>query len=102
MIPSTNPQVTGSNLTYFKRYNLCGLFNIAEEDDDGDSGRMASQQVATHAMPAPASAEDMAALTEYHDAELMNEAQAKWFTAGHITEAQAQKALTALREKVKS
>lgn len=46
LVASNNPQVTGQNLTYFKRYNLCGLFNIAEEDDDGNAGAAASQQPA--------------------------------------------------------
>jgi hypothetical protein len=36
MAPNTNPQVTGGLMTYFKRYNLCNLLNIAEADDDGN------------------------------------------------------------------
>jgi hypothetical protein len=44
VLPSTpNPQVYGSNLTYFKRYNSTGLFNIAEEDDDGNLGADAAE-----------------------------------------------------------
>ncbi len=41
-LPETqNPQVMGSNLTYFKKYNLTGLLNIPEAgdlDDDGNAG----------------------------------------------------------------
>ena len=41
-LPRTeNPQIMGSNLTYFKKYNLTGLLNIPEAsdlDDDGNAG----------------------------------------------------------------
>jgi hypothetical protein len=44
VLPQTpNPQIYGSNLTYFKRYNSTGLFNIAEEDDDGNAGAKAAE-----------------------------------------------------------
>lgn len=32
-----NPQAAGSMVTYYKRYNLCALLNIAEADDDGNA-----------------------------------------------------------------
>jgi len=34
---SQNPQAMGSAITYYKRYNLCCLLNIAEADDDGNA-----------------------------------------------------------------
>jgi hypothetical protein len=45
-LPETpNPQVMGSNLTYFKKYNITGLLNIPEAsdlDDDGSAGAKAA------------------------------------------------------------
>lgn len=42
-----NPQVMGSWLTYGMRYNLCALFNIAENDDDGEAAAINSPKLAT-------------------------------------------------------
>jgi hypothetical protein len=33
----SDPQKVGSAITYYKRYNLCALLNIAEADDDGNA-----------------------------------------------------------------
>lgn len=35
MVTNGNPQAAGSAVTYYKRYNICALLNIAESDDDG-------------------------------------------------------------------
>ena len=37
MTLDSNPQKMASQVTYYKRYNLCGLMNIAEQDDDGNA-----------------------------------------------------------------
>ena len=46
---SQNPQAMGSAITYYKRYNLCSLLNIAEADDDGNaaSALISDHQAAT-------------------------------------------------------
>jgi hypothetical protein len=51
---SNNPQAMGSLVTYYKRYNLCALLNIAEADDDGNA--------AAAAAPAMADAKQLATL----------------------------------------
>lgn len=59
-IPMTlngNPQAAGSMVTYYKRYNLCALLNIAEADDDGNAAAAAAPEP-----PKPASLESLAAL----------------------------------------
>lgn len=39
-----DPQALGSILTYYRRYTVCGLLNIAaDEDDDGQAGKDAVQ-----------------------------------------------------------
>lgn len=38
-VSDARPQTIGSILTYFKRYNLLGLLNIAIADDDDDGGK---------------------------------------------------------------
>lgn len=40
-LPQGNPQQLGSAITYFKRYNLCALLDIAEADDDGNMATQA-------------------------------------------------------------
>ncbi len=42
-LPETqNPQIMGANLTYFKKYNMTGLMNIPESDDDGNMAAAAA------------------------------------------------------------
>jgi hypothetical protein len=40
-----NPQAAGSMVTYYKRYNLCALLNIAEADDDGNAAAAAAPKL---------------------------------------------------------
>jgi hypothetical protein len=53
MPQNANPQVTGSNMTYFKRYNICCLLNVAEADDDGNAGAMAADLAESKAKAGP-------------------------------------------------
>lgn len=76
-----NPQATGSQITYGKRYNLCSLLNIAEADDDGEA--------AAAAAPEPATRESLAALQDYaegHDDRMTFLSK----RGGSLTEDQAQ------------
>jgi hypothetical protein len=69
-----NPQITGSNLTYFKKYNITGLFNIPEAsdlDDDGNLGADAAeierQKEKTIVPKPPATEEQKSTLQDYID-----------------------------------
>ena len=93
---TTNPQALGSAITYFKRYNLCALLNIAEADDDGEAA-------AIH-QPAGASMETLAELKDHLETmagDLTAEQNA--FFAAHpvdrMTEDQARKILNKLKQK---
>jgi hypothetical protein len=68
MKDTPNPQVDGSNMTYFKRYNSCGLFNIAEADDDGNLGANAAEHEVAKTKREPqekATKEQRAAMDDY-------------------------------------
>jgi hypothetical protein len=53
MTPSNNPQVTASQVSYFRRYNMCCLFNIVMADDDGNKGAMAADLAESKAQAGP-------------------------------------------------
>ena len=84
---NANPQVTGANLTYFKRYNICGLLNIAEADDDGNTGAMAADLAESKAKAGPivpkppATTEQKDTLLAYANSNLPNKRQIDYITA---------------------
>ena len=46
-LPQTpNPQIMGSNITYFKKYNMTGLLNIPEASDLDDDGAAGAKAIA--------------------------------------------------------
>ena len=56
MTLSNSPQAIGSMLTYYRRYNLCSLLNIAEKDDDGEAAMVEAdlaEQRAKKTKPVP-------------------------------------------------
>jgi hypothetical protein len=86
VLPSTpNPQVYGSNLTYFKRYNSTGLFNIAEEDDDGNLGADAAEierQKEKTIVPKPKATDaQRQLLADWCDSDKLDQRQIKYITA---------------------
>lgn len=52
-VKESTPQSAGSSITYARRYALMAIFNIAAEDDDGNSG--SSNAAPTYAQRPPAS-----------------------------------------------
>ena len=85
MTPTTNPQVHGSNATYYKRYNLTGLLNIAEEDDDGNLGADAAEierQKEKTIVPKPKATDaQRQLLADWCDSGKLAERQIKYITA---------------------
>lgn len=92
---SSNPQAIGSAVTYYKRYNLCALLNIAEADDDGNAAAAASK-------PKTASIETLAALKVQMDSmEALPDGASDFFKKHPIetlTEEQAKAILKRLKE----
>ena len=88
---SQNPQVVGSALTYFRRYNICALLNIAEADDDGN----ASAAVADDATP-----DQLATIKDFEDAGQIPEITLQWLKSHpHLTGTQATKLIEKLKEE---
>ena len=89
--PTTNPQIMGSNLTYFKKYNLTGLLNIPEAsdlDDDGNLGADAANlgEAAKNERKARppqelATKEQLAGLNDYMDKYEMSKRQSEYIVA---------------------
>ena len=88
-MPQTdNPQVTGSCSTYFKRYNLTGLLNISEVDDDGNAATDAANLGEAHrkerkARPPQAGAteQQIEGLREYQAKYTLNDRQNDYIDA---------------------
>jgi len=65
-----NPQVYGSSITYYKKYNIGCLLNISEQDDDGNIGAnyvAAAAAKAARQPQKPATKEQMASLKDHAD-----------------------------------
>jgi hypothetical protein len=108
MAPNTNPQVTGSLMTYFKRYNLCNLLNIAEADDDGNAAADAAayEDNKSEREPQPPVTDKQRELLNKHlDAFKMNPAAVreakqleKYLNSDSFTEAHARDILNKFKE----
>jgi hypothetical protein len=113
MPPTPNPQVHGSNMTYYKRYNSTGLFNIAEADDDGNMGADAADiaaEIARHnekeIKPKPPVTDEQRELLNRHlDAFKLNPASVreakqleKYLNSDSFTEAHARDILRKFKE----
>jgi hypothetical protein len=64
----TDPQKIGSAITYYKRYNLCALLNIAEADDDANLA--SAPDLATPAQ--------LAIIEDYREAGNVSEKLERW------------------------
>jgi hypothetical protein len=108
MAPNTNPQVTGSLMTYFKRYNLCNLLNIAEADDDGNAAADAAahEDKKSEREPQPPVTDEQRELLNKHlDAFKLNPAAVreaaqleKYLNSDSFTEAHAREILRKFKE----
>jgi hypothetical protein len=94
---NSNPQAMGSLVTYYKRYNLCALLNIAEADDDGNAAAAAAPKLITD--------EQYALINEYANSdgirERLSPAQVKFLDNPdnwkRMTELQAKNAISKLQ-----
>jgi hypothetical protein len=108
MAPNTNPQVTGTLMTYFKRYNLCNLLNIAEADDDGNAAADAAayEDKKSEREPQPPVTDKQRELLQKHlDAFKLNPAAGreakqleKYLNSDSFTEAHARDILNKFKE----
>jgi hypothetical protein len=111
-LPTTpNPQVMGSNLTYFKKYNITGLLNIPEAsdlDDDGNAGASAAahEDKKSEREPQPPVTDQQRELLNKHlDAFKLNPAAVreakqleKYLNSDNFTEAHAREILRKFKE----
>jgi hypothetical protein len=111
-LPETqNPQVMGSNLTYFKKYNMTGLLNIPEAsdlDDDGSAGAKAAiyEDKKSEREPQPPVTDQQRELLNKHlDAFKLNPAAVreakqleKYLNSDSFTEAHAREILRKFKE----
>jgi hypothetical protein len=85
----TDPQKIGSAITYYKRYNLCALLNIAEYDDDGNAASGATDQ-------------QLVEIEDYRQSGNVSEAQEIWLTkrGGKLTAQDAEQLLMNIKRKI--
>jgi len=108
MNQSANPQAQGSAITYYKRYNLCALLNIAEADDDGqaaadESYMVKPQQEATETTVKPqqkATDEQRAIIQEYVEAGKVSQKQLAWLEkrGDYLTAQDAEQVINGLKQ----
>lgn len=94
MAMNPNPQDMGSAVTYYKRYNLCALLNIAEEDDDGQKAADAAKR---------ATDKQWAKINEYREADKIPPRWLSWLdnNSERLTEKKANDLLATLKDGVK-
>ena len=88
-----DPQKIGSAITYYKRYNLCALLNIAEADDDGNAAVAATTDRATK--------DQLAIIQDYREAGCVSDEMDKWLKkrGSYLTAVDADQVITNIKAK---
>jgi hypothetical protein len=102
-LPQINdPQKIGSAITYYKRYNLCALLNIAEADDDGNAASVPEPKPERPAQPLADDTQHLL-IQDYIEAGKVPEAGVTWYMDRRdtLTKTHAAEFIKKLKEKNK-